>query len=177
MQNAEKKYKPYIIALAILLPVLVAILSFIPGTQLAGNFNYHKLPGLNALLNGSTFLILILAYRAIRQKKIALHRKLMITAIVLSLIFFVLYVLYHAAVKETRYGGEGFMKALYYFILITHILLSAAIVPLVLITFIRGLSGNYVQHRKIARITFPLWLYVTFSGVLVYLMISPYYPQ
>ena len=176
-ENIEKKYTPAIIAVAVLIPVVVSILAYIPGARLLGDFNYHILPLLNAILNGSTFVILLLAYFAIRRIKVQLHRRLTTTAIALSVLFLVFYVLYHAAVQETRYGGEGFMRALYYFVLISHIVLSAVIVPMVLVTFIRGHAGAYDRHRKIARITWPLWLYVTFTGVLVYIMISPYYPS
>ncbi|MCC6768041.1 MAG: DUF420 domain-containing protein, partial [Bacteroidia bacterium] len=87
------------------------------------------------------------------------------------------YILYHAAAVETPYGGTGTMRTVYYVVLISHILLSAIIVPMVLITYIRGLTGKYERHKKIARYTWPIWLYVTFSGVLVYFMISPYYPN
>jgi putative membrane protein len=175
--NLEKKYTPAIIAVAILIPIVVSILAYIPSMELLGEFNYHILPLLNAILNGTTFVVLLLAFWAIRKNKRALHRMLMTSAIVLSVLFLVFYVLYHAAVQETRFGGEGFVRTVYYFVLITHILLSAAIVPMVLMSYVRALAGKYDRHRKIARITWPLWLYVTFTGVVVYLMISPYYPQ
>ena len=92
-----------------------------------------------------------------------------------SALFLVLYVLYHMTSDSTPYGGEGWMRTLYFFILISHIMLSIAVVPFVLLTFVRGLERDVERHRKIARITFPIWLYVTVSGVLVYAMISPYY--
>jgi putative membrane protein len=101
----------------------------------------------------------------------------MTTAIVLSVVFLVSYVLFHAATEPTKFEGTGAVKGIYYFILITHILLSAAIVPLVLISYVRALTEQFDRHRKIAKITFPLWLYVTSTGVIVYLMIAPYYPQ
>ncbi len=99
----------------------------------------------------------------------------MISALSLSVLFLLCYVTYHSLAESTVYGGEGVMKTIYYFILISHILLAIAIVPLVLITFSRGLAAKYDKHRKIARYTLPLWLYVTISGVLVYILISPYY--
>ena len=96
-------------------------------------------------------------------------------ALGLSALFLVLYVLYHMTSASTPYGGEGIMRPVYYFILISHILLSLAVVPFVLITFLRGITGDFEKHKKIARYAFPLWLYVAVTGVLVYLMISPYY--
>ena len=97
------------------------------------------------------------------------------TCIVLSVLFLLMYVAYHMTSDSTSYGGEGTMRYVYFFILISHILLSIIIIPFVLITYVRAISGNFPQHKKIARITFPLWLYVAVTGVIVYLMISPYY--
>jgi putative membrane protein len=98
-------------------------------------------------------------------------------AIVLSVLFLLSYVTFHAATEPTKFGGEGFIKSLYFFLLISHILLAIAIVPLVLISYVRALSEKFDQHRKIAKITLPIWLYVTSTGVIVYLMIAPYYPS
>ena len=109
------------------------------------------------------------------NKKIKLHRRLMQTAIALSLIFLVMYVLYHMTSDSTKFGGEGIIKSTYYIILITHIILSVIVIPFVLITYVRAITNNIERHKKIARITFPIWLYVAISGVLVYIMISPYY--
>ena len=97
------------------------------------------------------------------------------TCIVLSVLFLVMYVAYHMTSDSTTYGGQGMMRYVYYFILITHILLSITVIPFVLITYVRAISGNFKKHKKIARITFPLWLYVAITGVIVYVMISPYY--
>ena len=105
-----------------------------------------------------------------------LHKLLMTTAIVLSVVFLVSYILFHAATEPTKFGGEGAIRGFYYFVLISHIVLSAAVVPLVLISYVRALSEHFDKHRKLARITLPIWLYVAFTGVLVYLMIAPYYP-
>jgi putative membrane protein len=117
-----------------------------------------------------------LALVAIKNKNVPLHRKLMSTALVLSVLFLLSYVAYHLTTESTKYGGEGFLRSLYYFILISHIVLSAAIVPLVLISYVRALASRFDKHKKIARITMPLWIYVAVTGVLVYVMISPYYP-
>jgi putative membrane protein len=175
--DKEAKYKSLIISAAILIPVVVTILAVAPTMRILGDFNYNLLPLLNAIFNGSTFIILLLAFWAIRVKNIALHKRLMQTAIFISLLFLLSYITYHAATESTKYGGEGLLKNLYFLILFSHIILAAAIVPLVLVTYVRALSERFDKHRKIARITLPLWLYVTFTGVVVYLMIAPYYPQ
>ena len=133
------------------------------------------MPMLNAFLNGSTFIMLLFGFNAIRKKKVEVHRKFMFTALILSILFLLSYVTYHALTDSTSYGGEGILKSIYLFILLTHIVLAAAVVPLVLITFSRALTERFDKHRKIARITLPIWLYVTLTGVIVYLMISPYY--
>ena len=111
----------------------------------------------------------------IKNKKIKQHELLMKTSIFLSLVFLVMYILYHMTTDPTPYGGEGFIRYLYFFILITHITLSVFIVPMVLITYVRAISKMFDKHKKIARITYPIWLYIAVSGVVVYLMISPYY--
>jgi putative membrane protein len=169
--TTTKNYTPLIIALSIILPAAVAILYFGPKLKIEG-FDLKILPAINALINGFTALILIAGFFAIKNKNIALHRKLMTSAIVFSILFLLLYVLYHASAEATKFGGEGSIRYVYYFLLITHIILAVAIVPLVLITYVRALSEKFDRHRKIAKITLPLWLYVS---VIVYLMIRPYY--
>jgi len=133
------------------------------------------LPPVYATLNGFTALFLIAGVISIKNKKVQIHRKLMTSAIVLSALFLVLYVVYHSTSDSTPFGGEGWMRPVYFTLLISHILLSITIIPLVLITYVRALAERFDKHRKIARITFPIWLYVAISGVVVYLMISPYY--
>jgi putative membrane protein len=118
---------------------------------------------------------LITAFIAIRKRNIKLHRNLMLTALGLSLLFLLSYVTYHSLTESTPYGGEGALRTLYFVILISHILLAIAIVPLVLITFVQALAERFDKHKKIARITLPIWLYVTITGVIVYWMIEPYY--
>ena len=173
----DKKFVPLIVFATVAIPLVVTLLAFAPKFSLLGDFDYHILPMVNAIINGTAFFVLIAAVVAIKNKNIPLHRALMTTAIVLSEIFLVSYVLFHAATEPTKFGGTGAVKGIYYFILITHILLSAAIVPLVLISYVRALTAQFDRHKKIAKITFPLWLYVTSTGVIVYLMIAPYYPQ
>ncbi|MGB1444535.1 MAG: DUF420 domain-containing protein [Flavobacteriaceae bacterium] len=168
----QLRYKNLIIAVSILIPVVVALLFRV---RLEGVQPFTFLPPIYAAINGYTAVILMIALWAIKKRKITLHEQLMKTAIGLSLSFLVMYVIYHLTSDPTPYGGEGWMKTLYYFILISHILLSVAIIPLVLISFVRAISQQFTSHRKIARITFPIWLYITITGVIIYIMISPYY--
>jgi putative membrane protein len=133
------------------------------------------LPPIYAGINALTALILVIAYVAIRQKNIKLHEKLMKIAIALSLVFLVMYVAYHMTADPTPFGGEGIVRQVYYFILISHILLSVGIIPMVLITYVRAIAKRFADHKKISVITFPIWLYIAVTGVVVYLMISPYY--
>lgn len=160
---------------SVLIPVVVAVLYLLPKSSgLTSEVAF--LPKLNAVLNGLTSIVLVIAFFAIKNGKKNLHEKLMFFSLILSVLFLLSYVIYHAIAPSTPYGGEeGMMRSLYYFILLTHIVLAIAIVPLVLITFSRALQQRFDKHKKIARITLPLWLYVTVTGVLVYLMISPYY--
>jgi len=133
------------------------------------------LPPIYATINGITAFLLILALIAIRKKNFNLHKKLMQVSIGLSLVFLVLYVAYHMTSDPTPFGGEGLIRYVYYFILITHIILSIGIIPMVLISYVRAISNLFVEHKRIARYTFPIWLYIAVTGVLVYLMIAPYY--
>jgi len=183
MQNGnsaskEKNYTPLIVAVSILIPLVVAVLFFLPQAENISpelrSFLNH-LPLTNAIINGTATVMLIAGVIAIKNKNMVAHKRFMSTAILLSILFLVSYISFHLTSETTRFGGEGIAKGIYYFILITHILLSIAIVPLVLITYVRALSQRFDKHKKIARITFPLWLYVTITGVLVYIMISPYY--
>ena len=173
--NASKstlKYKNWIILVSIAIPVVVAFLFRI---RLENVQSLSFLPPIYAAVNGYTAIILLVALWAIKNRKINLHEQMMKTAIGLSLAFLIMYVAYHITSDPTPFGGEGVIKTVYYIILISHIMLSVAIIPLVLISFVRGISQQFTQHRKIARITFPIWLYVTITGVIVYYMISPYY--
>lgn len=172
----EKKYNKWIIALSIIIPVAVAALFGINLRQLGFNVEpLTFLPPIYATVNGITAIVLIIAVKAIKNKNRKLHERLMKLAIMLSVFFLVMYVAYHMTSDSTKFGGEGAIKYVYYFILFTHILLSIVIIPFVLITYVRAITNNIERHKKIAKITFPLWLYVTVTGVIVYLMISPYY--
>lgn len=171
---AEQTKGPYhnlIVALSIILPIAVAALFRIkiPG------YDFSFLPPIYATTNGLTAVLLIAAVIAIERKNRKLHEGLIKICMGLSAAFLVMYVLYHMTSDSTAYGGEGGWKIFYYVILISHIILSVVVVPFVLFTFSRALSGNFERHKALAKFTFPLWLYVAISGVVVYIMISPYY--
>ncbi len=167
----EKKYNKWIVVLSVAIPVAVAALF---GIRIDVELPIF-LPPIYATINAMTALVLITAVWAIKNKKPKLHENLNKLAIGLSLAFLVMYVAYHMTSDSTPFGGEGVIKYVYYFILITHILLSIVIIPFVLITYVRAITNNFERHKKIAKITFPLWLYVAITGVLVYVLISPYY--
>jgi putative membrane protein len=169
--KAREPYRVLIIVLSVVIPVAVALLFRV---KLPG-YDFSFLPHIYATINGFTAVLLVTAVIAIRNGRRQLHERLMKTCIGLSASFLVMYVLYHMTSESTPYGGEGWLRYFYYVILISHILLSVVITPLVLFTFSRALAGNFERHRALAKFTFPVWLYVAVSGVLVYLMISPYY--
>ena len=133
------------------------------------------LPPIYATTNGITAILLIYAVIAIKNGNRKLHERLIKICIGLSLLFLVLYIAYHITTDPTSFGGEGLIKYFYYFILITHILLSITVIPFVLFSYIRAITGDFIRHKKIAKITFTIWLYVAVTGVIVYLMIAPYY--
>lgn len=168
----EKKYNKWVVVLSIAIPLVVAALF---GIKIPNVEPLSFLPPIYASINALTAFILVAAFWAISNKKKDLHKKLMQFAILCSIIFLGMYMAYHMTSDSTKFGGQGAIKYLYYFILITHILLSIAVIPFVLITYIKAITNNIEKHKKIARITFPLWLYVAISGVVVYIMISPYY--
>ncbi|MGP8217809.1 MAG: DUF420 domain-containing protein [Bacteroidia bacterium] len=166
----------FIIIFGITLAVigLVILLNLMPKPDTMPDILKH-FPALNAILNGTCTILLFSSYLAIRYKNVKLHRALNITAFALSAMFLLSYVAYHAFGKETYFPKDNPLRPVYLFILTSHIILAGLVLPLVLYTFYRGLSNDIVRHRKIARWTMPIWLYVTTTGVVVYLMISPYY--
>jgi putative membrane protein len=175
MEKQTKNYTPYIVILTIVINALVAILFFLPGYKGETGFDVTILPMLNAIFNSFTFVFLLAALYAIKMKNITLHKRFIIAAFTTTAMFLLSYVTYHYLTESTPYGGEGFIRYIYFFILLTHILLAIVIVPLALTTVVRGFTMQVEKHRKIARWTMPLWLYVSLTGVIVYLMISPYY--
>jgi len=195
MKNNYRLYNILIWIISIVVPLVVALLLF-------AKWDYDKLifdlrmpnydpivimenlpiakpltflPPIYAAINGLTALILVIAVYYIKKGKRKIHENLIKVCIALSLSFLVMYIAYHLTSDPTSFGGSGFIAYLYFFILITHILLSIVVIPLVLISYLKASQSNFVAHRKIAKITFPIWLYVAVTGVIVYLMISPYY--
>jgi len=168
----EKRIKLWITILSIGIPLVVAILF---GYKIPDAKPLTFLPPIYATINGLTAILLVIAVMAIKNGKRRLHQNIMTGCIVLSALFLVMYVAYHMTSDSTPYGGEGAVRYLYFFILISHIFLSIVIIPLVLITYSKTYLKDFKAHRKWAKYTFPIWLYVAVTGVVVYLMISPYY--
>lgn len=171
----EQLWVKIIVLVSVAVPILVAILFSIPQVNISLPFDVKLLPKFHAILNGSVFCLLLFSWYFISQKKIKAHQTCNVLALTLSALFLVSYVTYHTITESTSYGGEGVIRYVYFFILITHIVLAAVILPIILFTFLRAFAGKFDKHRKIARWTMPLWLYVSATGVIVYLMISPYY--
>lgn len=171
MPENKEPYRKLIIALSIVIPVVVAVLFKV---KIKG-YDFSFLPPVYATINGLTAILLVISYWSIRNKKRFVHETINRFCLMLSATFLVMYVLYHMTSETTSFGGQGLMKVVYLTILLTHIVLSVAVVPMILFTFSRALAGNFERHRRLARFTFPIWLYVAVSGVVVYLLISPYY--
>jgi putative membrane protein len=173
---SEKSLSLIIYAVSIVICLAVAFLIYFPqALSIGGGVNVSYLPRFHAFLNGSCAILLLTGYIAIRQRKFNLHRTLMVTCFVLSSVFLVSYVIYHSQAPATKYGGEGIIRPIYFSILVTHIVLAALILPLALFTISRSWRGEFAKHKRIARITLPIWLYVTITGVVVYFMLAPYY--
>lgn len=166
---------PTIIALSVVVPLLVLVLMYLPQRYNFVGAQVGTFPFFHAVLNFATAILLIVGYYFMRIKDYKWHRNVMIGAFVLSSVFLVSYVISKISNDPVPFGGEGFLRPLYFFILITHIALSAIIVPLVLFTMYRGLTGENEKHARVARWTFPIWLYVAVTGVLVYIFMAPYY--
>lgn len=176
VSTKEKQYKKLIIALSIIIPLAVAALFGVNLRRLGFDVApLTFLPPIYASINGLTAVLLVLAVLAVKKGNKKLHEQLNTFAILCSIVFLLLYIAYHITSDSTKFEGEGFIRYVYYFILITHIVLSIIVIPFVLTTWVRAKLGKFTEHKKIARITFPLWLYVAISGVVVYIMISPYY--
>ena len=195
MDRSKSIYDILIWVVSVLVPIVVALLLFmkwdydqlvfdmrIPNSDpiiLLENLPIAKpltfLPPIYATINGLTAILLVLAVYYIKNGKRKIHESLIKICIALSLSFLVMYIAYHLTTDPTSFGGSGLISYLYFFILITHILLSIVVIPLVLISYSRAIKSKFILHKKIAKITFPIWLYVATTGVVVYLMISPYY--
>ena len=189
-QTLEKKFRGSIIAVSIIIPIAVAALFTVKLKDFGINVEpLSFLPPIYASINAATALFLIMGVLAIKNGNRKVHERLMTLAIACSVVFLVMYVAYHMTADSTKYGdinadglldetekiNAGSMRLVYFFILISHIVLSVAIIPLVLFTYVRALAERFDKHKKLAKITFPIWLYVAVTGVVVYLMISPYY--
>ena len=168
----EKRFNKFIAVVSVVIPVVVAVLF---GVKLPNVEPLSFLPPIYASINGLTAVLLIVAVLAIKKGNQRVHQRVMTLNILLSVLFLLMYIAYHMTSESTSYGGEGLVRYLYYFILITHIVLSIALIPLVLRTYAKAYLKDYVGHRALARYTFPIWLYVAVTGVVVYVMISPYY--
>ena len=187
LDTIDKKYNRWVIILSIVIPVAVAILF---GIRIPNVERLGFLPPIYATINGCTAVLLIVAVLQIKKGNKGAHERLMKLAICFSVLFLLMYIAYHATSDATVFGDinhDGILSdmekndvsgisGLYYFILISHIILSIAVIPFVLIAYVRTLSEQFDKHKKIAKIAFPIWLYVAVTGVIVYLMISPYYP-
>ena len=191
LASKDKLVLRAVIGLSIFVFITVVVLNkqILPKPSSIPSWTY-VLPMINAIINGTCSILLIASLYFIKRKNIEIHKQINLTAFVLSSLFLVCYILYHWLSKETVYGDldhDGVLseaealavassKSIYYFILISHIVLAAIVLPLVLLSFYRGLLLDIEKHRKLVRYSFPIWLYVTITGVVVYFMISPYYP-
>ena len=177
-KSKDKFVVPIIIGLSVLVPLAVAFLFAMPDEMKLeiGVINTRSLPFFHAVLNGSTAILLVVGRILIKQKKVALHRMAMVSAFMLSSVFLISYVLTHISTPDAHFGGEGPIKYVYYFILLTHILLSTTVLPLAMFAIYRGWRGEIEKHKKVVRFTFPIWLYVAVTGVLIYIFMAPYYP-
>lgn len=174
LKKNDKQARLLIFTVSFVVFAAVAVLSRVE-LKVDLGFDVHVFALINAVINSAVSLLLVWALIAVRSKKFVQHKNIMLGAIVLSVLFLVSYIAHHLLAGDTIYGGEGSIRYFYYFILITHIFLAAIILPFILFTAYRSLTGEYARHKKLARYTWPLWLYVSVTGVIVYIMISPYY--
>jgi putative membrane protein len=176
LKKNDKKARLLILTVSF---VVFAAVAFLSRVNLKGKvdlgFDVHVFALINAVINSIVTILLVAALIAVKNKSYVAHKKLMMFAIVLSSLFLISYILHHLLAGETKYGGDGPLRYIYYFILATHIPLAAVILPFILFAAYRALTGDFAAHKKMSRYTWPLWLYVSITGVLVYLLISPYY--
>jgi putative membrane protein len=175
IKKNDKQAKTLIWIFSFVIFAVVVSLGRMPKLDVDLGFDIHIFAAINAAVNAMVSVLLIAAYVAVRKKRYEQHKKLMFAAMYLSILFLLSYIAHHLLAGETKFGGEGAIRYFYYFILITHIILAAVILPFILFTAYRGLTGEYEKHTKLSRYTWPLWLYVAITGPVVYLMISPYY--
>ncbi len=173
-KKLEKKLNRWAWVISGIVLVMVATMHKIP--KISTNIDFTFLPALYSTLNAITAIILIAGLYFIKQRNMAKHRKAMITAMFTSALFLLGYVVYHLIYEDTKYGGEGAIRYIYFFLLITHIIFAAVIFPFILFTFIRAITNQFDRHKKIARWVYWIWLYVAITGPILFLMIRPYYP-
>ena len=177
MKKRDSIFVPIIISLSVIIPIAVAFLMLFPNVfHIASeNYDFSSLPFFHAVLNGSTAILIFTGFVLIKNKKTELHKVTMLSAFSLSSIFLVSYVISKITNEPVPFGGEGMIRDIYFFILISHILLSIPVLPLALFSIYRAMTGEIEQHKSIVKWTFPIWMYVSITGVLVYLLMSPYY--
>lgn len=171
----KRNYIPLVIILTLVVNVLVAVLFFAPPLEVGTGFDWTLLPFFNAIFNSFTFVLLVGAWISIKRGNRLAHRRFIGGALTTTTLFLISYVTYHSVSASTSFGGEGLIRPVYFFILLTHIVLAAIIVPLVLMSLAHAVNQNFEKHKKWTRFTMPLWLYVSLTGVIVYMMIRPYY--
>lgn len=170
-----KKLRLLVNVISVALPLIVGAMFQFKFTNFVWPFDVYVLPLINAILNGTTALLLIGALVAVKNRNINLHKRLIYIGMGLSLLFLVVYIMYHTTAGHTKFGGEGTIRSIYFFLLLTHIVLAAIQAPFVLYAFLYGYTGQIEKHQKIVKFSYPIWLYVSITGVICYLMISPYY--
>ena len=177
MKKKDSFFVPLIITLSIIIPIVVALLMLLPDLFHieSESFDFSSLPFFHAILNGSTSVLLLTGFLLIKNKKTNLHKISMLSAFVLSSVFLLSYVTSKLTNSPVPFGGEGMIRYIYFFILISHIILSVLVLPLALFSIYRGMTGEFEKHKAIVKYTFPIWMYVAITGVLVYILMSPYY--
>jgi len=173
--SEDKNYTPWIVTITIVLNLAIVLIFFLPKYQGLNHLDLTFLPMMNAVFNSFTFIFLLTALYFIKKRNIVLHRRFIYAAFTSTFLFLLTYVFYHINAADTHYGGTGPLKYIYFFVLISHIVLAVPTVLIALFTAVFALQNKLHKHRKIARWTMPIWLYVSLTGVLVYIMISPYY--
>ena len=177
MKKQDSFFVPLIIFLSIIIPIVVALLMLLPDVFIieSESIDFSSLPFFHAILNGSTAVLIFTGFILIKNKKTNLHKISMLSAFVLSSVFLLSYVTSKLTNAPVPFGGDGIIRYIYFFILISHIILSIAVLPLALFSIYRGITGEIEKHKTIVKYTFPIWMYVAITGVLVYILMSPYY--
>jgi putative membrane protein len=174
LRKNDRQARSIIIAVSFIIFAAIVLLGRVKLNVELG-FDEHIFAKANAIINSLVVLLLIAGLYTARSGKLTTHKYIMLVAMALSLLFLISYIFHHLLTGETKFGGIGIIRYIYYFILITHIILAAIILPFILFTAYRALIGEYKKHKKLARITWPIWLYVAVTGPVIYLMINPYY--